>query len=1039
MFQDIPADLPLWAHQRSALKFLLAHLNRTAEPCLIRMPTGTGKTGVIATLSLRCASGRTLVLTPWANLRDQMIDALKEKFWANIGQPLPNAGVAALLPSSAKPVIEDARVQVIVCTFTALAELKRSYNVLYRQLAASIDVVIVDECHYEPAVEWGRAVKGLNQPTVLLTATPYRNDLKLFRIKDVKSSVYHFTHEQAEENSIVRKLDFVPLGGGTEIATLCKAFAKAWQLAKSNGHLASKSARAIVCCATAADIRIAVETLEKEGLKAVGIHEQFDNRNSAWFVQDVPKPDHAAEVWVHQNKLTEGLDDHRFCGVAFMRPMRNDRKLVQQIGRVLRAHTSDRLDVSALMMAPSEYQLHERWLAYREFERDAGIMDAEHFRRVVEGLLEAQPPVEYFEGRFRRRFRTDILSQNAQVAIAPSVLIRRVLPGFTFSDYIEDCTDSLNLTDAVILGQPNAPCQQSSDFSLWVYASVVNSRLLEDTSLYEVRLETHCVVHAGDYLLVSDTTGTFPENLLETSTTGLGASDLARLMDSSYRVTNVAVSSAVPFDTVLRASEHRGHNLGSIPASLTDRIQICRAARGASPTGRRYIGLHRGRVREELSERTRREHSVALFKHWAQSIGAALSASSAENPVLQRYMQPFTAPDAPVPVSVSVDLSHPNIQVTQLDGSLLEIVASSVSIRSNSAGTTRAYECEFEFSDSTRAKASVKVPLSIEYQRNKGRFWFKSRGMTGAHVHETDGGVARRKSLAEYFNQNQEMLLIGIEGGTLVYQGRNFYAVDYAHAERSLFDKIVRPSVAPCMNEKGTKEELIQAKAKGAKTTTFIEGSLFKRIAEGVLPLGFAQELVICDDLGSECADFVVANFQEQAMALVHAKAGDGRGISASAFHEVVAQAMKNLVYLSRTADMPEGVNSWTHKSRWNKTGIPRIYKSPTGCPTGKKLWGMLRDKIINSANSQLHVVLATTGCCDLPTLQAAIHDVSKRTAETAQLLHLLDGLIGYARQLGVRVTILDVPYRASPTKPKNATTSAKKARISSSKTAATP
>ncbi|MFA1013193.1 DEAD/DEAH box helicase family protein, partial [Pseudomonas tremae] len=61
MFKDIPSELPLWPHQRSALAFLINHLRQIPEPCLVRMPTGTGKTGVIACLSLLSASGRTLV------------------------------------------------------------------------------------------------------------------------------------------------------------------------------------------------------------------------------------------------------------------------------------------------------------------------------------------------------------------------------------------------------------------------------------------------------------------------------------------------------------------------------------------------------------------------------------------------------------------------------------------------------------------------------------------------------------------------------------------------------------------------------------------------------------------------------------------------------------------------------------------------------------------------------------------------------------------------------------------------------------------
>jgi hypothetical protein len=59
-----------------------------------------------------------------------------------------------------------------------------------------------------------------------------------------------------------------------------------------------------------------------------------------------------------------------------------------------------------------------------------------------------------------------------------------------------------------------------------------------------------------------------------------------------------------------------------------------------------------------------------------------------------------------------------------------------------------------------------------------------------------------------------------------VYEGKNFYAVDYSHAEKSLFDQIVRPPVAACANEKGTEKGIEAAKVAGSKATAFIEGSV---------------------------------------------------------------------------------------------------------------------------------------------------------------------------------------------------------------------
>lgn len=1014
-YSRVPAQMQLWKHQRGAIKFAIAHLKGSSNPCLIRMPTGTGKTGVIACLSMQSCSGMTLVLSPWVNLREQMVQALKRDFWESINFPPPKGSVKELLPSTAKATLNARDTKVLVGTFQTLAELRREKPLVYADLAKAIDLIIVDECHYEPAVEWGRAVKSLAKPMVLMTATPYRNDLKLFRIEDIESSVYQYTHEHAENDKIVRSLRFDSLKSGTDIRTTAKSFAKKWKAAIKSGTLASQSPRAIICCGTGADISAVVDELSSAKLSVVGIHETFNGKADKKLVKDVPGTDDTAQIWVHQNKLTEGLDDHRFCCVAFLDDINSDRKLIQQIGRVLRTHPSDNTGVPALVLSCAEYKHDLRWNAYRDFEKDAQLQSARHYRQVVEKMLESQPTVEYFDGRFRRKFRPDLLSKDPQVAISPSVLVRAVQPSFNFDDYVEDCTDSLNLSDAIILGSnPNGPCIREQDFALWVYASVVNSRLLEDTSLYEVRLEAHCAVLANNFLLVSDTTGTYPEAVIDGHTAGVGASELGQLLDDQYRLTNVAVSSAVPFDTVLRASEHRSVDMKRIPASLTDRIQICRSARGAKAKSRRYIGMQRGRVREELSERDRRRHNASVFRRWAQSVAQGLAAAvGAQHSVLLRYMQPTSAPAVPIPVAISVDLFRKDLKLRSSTDKPLIVAQSSVEVRpSVPTGSTSVFECDLLFfidGDETQ-KQSVRV--LVEHQRNKNRFWFKSHGHSDVQVLDDQGGRGPvRRNLVDYLNQHQDLILIGLSGGELVYQGKNFYRIDYSHAERSLVDSIVRATGVSCTTEKGTKAQLAQAKLAGRQATQFLSDSLFKVIAEEHLPLPFSPELIVCDDLGTECSDFVVANFTTKQMALVHAKAGKGAGISASAFHEVVAQAMKNLAYLTRNAEQPQGVPNWVTASKWNNTSIPTVYKSPAGCPSGPALWEKLHSEILDAAGAQLYVVLATTGCCDHQALSEAVKDSTKRTAQTAQLVHLVDSLVGYARQLGVSVSVVDVPF----------------------------
>src|SRR3569833_1101730 len=256
--------------QVSAVDFAIGHLNQSSSPCLIRMPTGTGKTGVIGCLTRLANAGTSLVLTPWANLRIQMIEALVTGFWKDVGLQPRGPIVIEMLPKDAERILKSSEPQVIVATFTTLNELRREREQTYAKLAKAVSLVVADEGHYEPAVEWGKSVKGLHARTVLLTAPPYRNDLKLFRITDPAKSTHHITHKDAVKQKVIRALDFGPLSSALDIPGLSAAFAQQWKSAKRNHRLPASSPRAIICCSGATDIEIAVGLLQLVGLNAIG-------------------------------------------------------------------------------------------------------------------------------------------------------------------------------------------------------------------------------------------------------------------------------------------------------------------------------------------------------------------------------------------------------------------------------------------------------------------------------------------------------------------------------------------------------------------------------------------------------------------------------------------------------------------------------------------------------------------------------------------------------------------------------------------------
>lgn len=1000
----------LWPHQVKALDFVIKHLNAHESPCLIRMPTGTGKTGVIACLSMLSNQNSTLILTPWANLREQLTTNLTSDFW-NVTKIKPNKiDIVELFPSNSESLISIGKPLVFVATFATLNEIRKEHKETYEKLQQVLSLIIVDEGHYEPAVEWGKSVKGLRTKTVLLTATPYRNDLKLFRITNPDESTHHYTHKSALKDGIIRELKFEEFNCKLTVKNFAEKFCEKWKELTKNKILPSLSPRAIVCCSCKEDIEEAVTIFRRNGLNAIGIHDRFKN-NVQHLLKDVPDPlSIDSEIWVHQNKLTEGIDDNRFCCIGLFTKIRNDRKLVQQIGRILRKSIDDQ-NQPALIFSPNAFLSEEAWGNYLDFEPNLELLDPQHFKNVVDQILSSQPQIEYFEGHFRRRFDYANLSENPQVIIPPSVIVRVLKPEFSISEYIEECTDTLNTEDAIILGKDmNKPCIENSTNALWVYASIRNSHNLQNTSLYEISLQTHCVVISSGLVFLSDSDGIYPSNYIEDHTTSISIEQLSRFLDRDFSPTNVCLSNSIPYENVIRSTEIRSNNILKVPSSLTDHIHICRSIRGTSKeSGRRYIGLMNSRVKKEVSREVLNGYDFENFIKWVNNTARILTKTTSKNELFNRYMKIINPPSNPIPKIISLDLMDDDLNLTLVDGTdcILKNYSSEINQYSSSLPT----KFKSKFLLEKKNAENLFFEMRIEYQADKKRFWFyKDEGST-IRISRLSEGDTIPKSFTEFLNQNQELITISLDDGQTIYQGRNFYSIDYSYGEQVLLGLIEQPNNSIfCFSEKGTQIEIEGLKNSGS--TSFPQNSLFKAIAEREFALPFNDELLICEDLGSECADFIAANFGERKLALIHAKAGKGSGISASAFHDVVAQAMKNLTYLSRNNEIPKGVNSWSEGEKWFKTSIPRLYRFSQDFPTKKDLWEKIRKEIIETSNPSLYVILLTTGCCDLGKLKNAINDPKYRTPETSQLLHLLDGLHGYSRQLGVNLILYDLPYK---------------------------
>lgn len=203
----------LWQHQIGAVEMVERFLNERKSAkgpsALVRMPTGTGKSGVIAVAAQELVSAEdVLLLTPWDALVKQLADDVASRFWARIGAPEPSGKeLVRIYPSTAETeLLRHGAGTIWMATIATLQRLHATGSAAYAQLRDRLGLVVVDEGHYEPARSWSEAVRQLERPTVLFTATPYRNDVKYFDLAE--DFQFHFSHAEAEASHILRGTEF---------------------------------------------------------------------------------------------------------------------------------------------------------------------------------------------------------------------------------------------------------------------------------------------------------------------------------------------------------------------------------------------------------------------------------------------------------------------------------------------------------------------------------------------------------------------------------------------------------------------------------------------------------------------------------------------------------------------------------------------------------------------------------------------------------------------------------------------------------------
>ncbi len=195
-------------------------------------------------------------------------------------------------------------------------------------------------------------------------------------------------------------------------------------------------------------------------------------------------------------------------------------------------------------------------------------------------------------------------------------------------------------------------------------------------------------------------------------------------------------------------------------------------------------------------------------------------------------------------------------------------------------------------------------------------------------------------------------------------------------------------------------------KPHAASLNRFPTNSLFRKVEDQYCS---AYNIVICDDMNDEWADHIAidSNGAIPSISFIHSKFTEKDSYGASAFHDVVAQALKNIGRTQAEKQLFKNKydNEWC--KNYESTNISRV--------TGAQNWQEIElalDAVNSNPNSMKKIVLAT------PFLSKAklagelnkLASGSKCKPHYVQLIWLINTFISSCKDFGVQAHILCKP-----------------------------
>ena len=301
--------------------------------------------------------------------------------------------------------------------------------------------------------------------------------------------------------------------------------------------------------------------------------------------------------------------------------------------------------------------------------------------------------------------------------------------------------------------------------------------------------------------------------------------------------------------------------------------------------------------------------------------------------------------------------------------------------------------------------------VSIKWDARAGQYLLSCQDLDQRFSIAATSSGPRAVSVVSYLNREQAFRVIPESGrseGYCIYTGRRFYRPRLPLGPNTSSDN---PDLLGLMQGVAQLGSIATEKGvPGSATSTGWEpeslfGFIDSRGTGSALENDMKFDLLVCDDMGTEIADFIGLDSANRRVVAIHAKAfSSAKQISASSLQEVSAQALKNLGFLQPYPyGKPPNLNRWG--GTWHGPAGRVNLRIREGSGTPVELWRRMRETMVDpQATREVWIMLGHGPP------QSLLRSESKRRpprAEVIQMLFSLQATWGAVASTGARLRVL--------------------------------